>query len=49
MKKNVLIAAILRNNRMFLPDGESTIMVGDTVVIVTTERITTLTDILERN
>ncbi|MCI8404976.1 MAG: Trk system potassium transporter TrkA [Clostridia bacterium] len=49
MKKNVLIAAILRNNRMFLPDGESTIMVGDTVVIVTTERMTTLTDILERN
>lgn len=49
MKKNVLIAAILRNNRMFLPDGESTITVGDTVVIVTTERITTLTDILERN
>lgn len=49
MKKNVLIAAILRNNRMFLPDGESKISVGDTVVIVTTERINTLTDILERN
>ena len=49
MKKNVLVAAILRKNKIFIPDGESTISVGDTVLIVTTERITTLTDILEKN
>lgn len=47
MKKNVLIAAILRNNKMFLPDGNSTLEVGDTVVVVTTQRLTTLTDVLE--
>lgn len=46
MKKNVLIAAILRHNKMFLPDGESALEVGDTVVVVTTQRVTDLTDIL---
>lgn len=46
MNKNVLIAAILRNNKMFLPDGRSTIRVGDTVVVVTTQHLTTLTDVL---
>ncbi len=47
MKKNVLIAAILRNNKMFLPDGGSTLAVGDTVIVVTTERLTSLTDVLD--
>ncbi len=47
MKKNVLIAAILRNNKMFLPDGESQIQVGDAVIVVTTERILSLADVLE--
>lgn len=47
MKKNVLIAAILRNNKMFLPDGGSTLAVGDTVIVVTTERLTSLTDMLD--
>ncbi len=47
MKKNVLIAAILRNNKLLLPDGQSTLEVGDTVVVVTTHHLTTLTDILE--
>lgn len=47
MKKNVLIAAILRNNKMFLPDGGSTLEVGDTVMVVTTERLTSLTDVLD--
>ena len=46
MKRNVLIAAILRNNKIILPDGESKLEVGDTVVIVTTHHITTLGDIL---
>ena len=46
MKENFLIAAILRGNKMFLPGGDSTIEVGDTVVIVTTQHITSLGDIL---
>lgn len=47
MKKNVLIAAILRNNKTFLPDGGSTLEVGDTVVVVTTQRLTSLVDVLD--
>lgn len=43
---NVLIAAILRNNRISVPDGNSTLEVGDTVIVVTTRRIRTLTDVL---
>lgn len=43
---NVLIAAILRNNRIFVPDGNSTLEVGDTVIVVTTRHIRTLTDVL---
>lgn len=46
IQKNVLIAAILRKNMLFVPDGNSTIEVGDTVIIVTTNRIRSLTDIL---
>ena len=46
MKENILIAAILRGNKMFLPGGDSTIEVRDTVVIVTTQHITSLGDIL---
>ncbi len=46
MSSNVLIAAILRNNKIILPEGGSTISVGDTVVVVTTKHLTTLSDIL---
>lgn len=46
MKKNVLIAAILRNNRLMLPDGESKLEVGDTIIVVTTQHLTSLGDIL---
>ena len=47
MKKNTLIGAIARGNSMFIPDGSSRIEIGDTVVVVTTERISTFADILE--
>lgn len=47
MKPNVLIAAILRKNKLMMPDGESTLEVGDNVVVVTTHHLTTLTDILD--
>lgn len=46
IKDNVLIAVILRKNRILVPDGSSKIEVGDTVVVVTTQRIRTLTDML---
>ena len=47
LKNNVLIAAIMRKNKMIVPDGSSKIEVGDTVIVVSTERIATLTDILD--
>ena len=47
MKKNTLIGAIARGNSMFIPDGSSRIEIGDTVVVVTTERIRAFEDILE--
>lgn len=47
MKKNVLIAAVLRNNKMFIPDGSCTLAVGDTIMVVTADRISTLSDILD--
>lgn len=43
---DVLIAAIMRNNSIFVPDGSSTLEVGDTVVVVTTRRLKSLTDVL---
>lgn len=46
-KKDVLIAVILRGNKMFIPDGETVINVGDSVVVVTTHHISSLIDILE--
>lgn len=47
MKENVLIAAVLRNNKMFIPYGGCTLAVGDTIMVVTAERISTLSDILK--
>ncbi|SEA09162.1 trk system potassium uptake protein TrkA [Lachnospiraceae bacterium NK3A20] len=38
LKDNVLIAGILRHNRFILPVGQTTIEVGDSVIIVTTHR-----------
>ncbi|MCD8391440.1 MAG: Trk system potassium transporter TrkA [Firmicutes bacterium] len=46
IKKNVLIAAIARRGKTILPDGASTLEVGDTVVVVTTHHLTSLRDIL---
>lgn len=46
IKKNTLIGAIARGNSVFIPDGSSRIEIGDTVIVVTTERIRTLADIL---
>lgn len=47
LKKNILIAAIVSNNKTIIPGGTSTIEVGDTVMVVTTKNLKRLTDILE--
>ncbi|MBR4879742.1 MAG: Trk system potassium transporter TrkA [Clostridia bacterium] len=36
LKNNILLACILRNGRVYIPDGNTTFGVGDTVIIVTT-------------
>lgn len=46
LKKNMLIAAIVSNNRTIIPGGDTTIEVGDTVMVVTTQNMKRLTDIL---
>ena len=37
-KNNCLIACIIRNDEVIIPDGNSTIMLGDSVVVVTTHK-----------
>ncbi len=48
LRKNILIAAIVKKSggRGGVPDGNSMIEVGDTVVVVTTNNLKSLTDIL---
>lgn len=46
LKKNMLIAAIANDSGGGTPDGNSTIKVGDFVVVVTTEKLKRITDIL---
>ena len=36
-KKGLLIAAILRNDKLIIPDGQAQILSGDSVIVVTTE------------
>lgn len=38
IKKNCLIACIIRNNEVIIPDGNSCIRLGDNVVVVTTHK-----------
>ncbi|MCM1497703.1 MAG: Trk system potassium transporter TrkA [Clostridium sp.] len=47
LQKNLLICAIVRNGKVITPSGKDTILNGDTVVIVTTNKgLTDITDIL---
>lgn len=49
-KKNVLVASIIRRGNIIMPNGTSTIEVGDSVVIFTTGKgFGDITDILEEN
>ncbi len=48
IKKNCLIACIIRNNEVMIPNGTSEIHVGDNVVVVTTQKnLEDLTDVFE--
>lgn len=48
IKKNCLIACIIRNNEVIIPNGSSTIRLGDNVVVVTTHKdFDDLTDVFE--
>ncbi len=47
-KKNCLIACIIRSNEVIIPKGDSTIKLGDNVVVVTTHKnFDDLTDVFE--
>ena len=49
LKKNLLIAFINRNGKVFMPNGSDCIMVGDTVMIVTTHfGFNNVSDILDK-
>ena len=48
IKKNCLIACIIRQNEVIIPNGDSQIMLGDNVVVVTTHKnFDDLTDVFE--
>lgn len=48
LANNVLIASIIRNNEAIIPDGDSTLAEGDSVIVVTTNAFSDeLNDILE--
>ena len=47
IKENCLIACIIRNNQVMIPDGNSCIQQGDNVIVVTTHKnFDDLTDII---
>lgn len=48
LKKNLLVCAIIRNGKIITPSGKDTIMSGDTVIVVTTNKgLTDIKDILD--
>lgn len=48
IKKNVIIACIIRKNKVIFPGGNDSMEVGDTVIVVSSiERLRTLDDIME--
>ena len=46
LKKNLLIGSIIRNNKVIFPGGNDMLLPGDRVVIVTTQNLQELDDIL---
>lgn len=48
LKKDLIIAGIIRNSRLIVPAGKDTILAGDTVIVVTTNKgLKDISDILE--
>ncbi len=47
LKKNIIIAAMLKGNKIIIPDGNTIVENGDSVIIVTTNRLKQLNDILD--
>jgi trk system potassium uptake protein TrkA len=48
IKENCLVACIIRENEVIIPNGNDTIKLGDNVIVVTTHKnFDDLTDILE--
>ena len=37
LKKGLLIAAIIRNDKLLIPDGQTKVLPGDSVIVVTTQ------------
>ena len=49
LKKNLLVGYLNRNGQVRIPRGQDTIQVGDTVIIVTSQKgLRDITDILEK-
>ena len=49
VKKNLLVGYLNRNGQVKIPRGQDTIQVGDTVIIVTSQKgLRDITDILEK-
>lgn len=46
IKKNILVCCILRHDKVIIPGGQDYLQAGDSVVIVTTERLHDIKDIL---
>lgn len=47
LKKNTLIGSISRDGKAFIPHGSDMINAGDTVVVITTQRLNDIDDILD--
>ena len=49
LKKNLLVGCLHRNGMVRIPRGQDTIQIGDTVIIVTTNKgLCDISDILDR-
>ena len=48
-KSGILVATIIRGNRIIIPGGNDTIEIGDSVIIVTMKKLMDLKDILDKH
>lgn len=45
MKNNMLVAVILKGNKIVVPDGNSTLEVGDTMILITKQPVKSLSEV----